>query len=344
MLGLGYNLSTEPTLTLQRVTLRMSSLFSMSGTYEYLLVDAQHLVHRAAHAYGDLDFVNEQGEVVPTGIIYGFLKLSAQLFSNYADPECRVTICWEGGYKHRTELYPEYKANRRKQPTEEEREELDRMFSQQRALKKILKVAGWAQAQATGYEADDVLATLARRCSEGGGRVGIYTGDQDLHQCVTDRVHVISARPQDEDKIWTPKEVEEKWGVPPERVAEVKAFAGDSGDNIPGCPGCGIGWASKILAGPPCTVQEALDRAGRGEVLQGTFQGKPWKAASLSRKISENQALILTSWELAKVISDVPVELTREPPDLVKLRGVLEKLRMHSLTEGRIWKRLSEVR
>ena len=322
----------------------MSSPFSIDGLYSYLLIDGQHLVHRAAHSYGDLDFVDDNGTLVPTGIIYGFLKMTAKLWDNYADimAGCRITVCWEGGYTHRTELYPEYKANRRKQPTEEEQESLDRMFSQQRALKKILAVAGWGQARAQGYEADDVLATLARRCSEGGARVGIYTGDQDLHQCVTDRVHVISALPGGKgDKIWTPVEVEEKWGVPPHRVPEVKALAGDGGDNIPGCPGCGIGWASKILS-EPLSVPEALQRAEAG-TLTGMHQGKPWKAPSLSKKLAANQEQVLTSWELAKVVDDVQVEVEREAPDRDKFKMVLERLRMHSLVKGKNWRKLTEV-
>jgi len=322
----------------------VSSPFSISGLYEHILVDGQHLVHRASHAYGDLEFVDDNGGIIPTGIIYGFLKLTSKLWSNYADTMagCRITVCWEGGYKHRTELYPEYKANRRKQPTEEEQEAMNIMFSQQRALQKILKVAGWGQARAQGFEADDVLATLARRCAEGGARVAIYTGDQDLHQCVTNQVHVISALPGGgEDKIWTPAEVEEKWGVPPHRVPEIKAFAGDSSDNIPGCPGCGVGWAAKILSEPRGVV-EALDAAQAG-TLTGTYKGKPWRAPGLSQKLTASRDQVLISWELAKVIDDVQVEVVREAPDHAKLKLILERLKMHSLVEGRIWKKLTEV-
>jgi len=317
----------------------MSLPFSIDGLYSYILVDGQHLVHRAAHSYGDLEFIDENGSTVPTGTIYGFLRLIGQAWKNYADNDCRLIVCWEGGYKHRTALYPAYKANRREQPSEEDRERLDKMFNQQRALKKILRVAGWSQAFSEGYEADDVLATLAR--TYGGEKVAIYTGDQDLHQCVNENVHVVSAVPGKSDKVWTSDLVREKWGVEPYRVPEAKALAGDSGDNIPGCPGCGEGWAKKLLSGGQ-TVQEVLRRASEG-VLTGEVNGKPWRAPALTTKLVENHDQVMVSWELAKVVDQVPVQVDPGEKDHVKFRHVLERLHMFSLAEGTAWERLSDV-
>ena len=317
-------------------------MFGIDGLYDYILIDGQHLVHRAAHAYGDLSFVDTNGNEVHTGIIYGFLRLVAQTWKNYADPNTQVVVCWEGGYKHRTALYPPYKANRREQPDEEKQEYLDVMFSQQRALQKILRVAGWSQARASGYEADDVLATLAYQ--HGDSNVALYTGDQDLHQCVTDKVHVVSAVPGGgkSDKIWKIADVVEKWGLEPERVPEAKALAGDSGDNIPGCPGCGLGWAKKLLDGPR-SVTEVLSLAEAG-VLEGTYNGKAWRAPSLTEKLAANREQVLISWELAKVVRDCPVEIDEGERDHVKLKAILERLHMFSLADGRNWERLSDVR
>jgi DNA polymerase-1 len=309
--------------------------------YDHILIDGQHLVHRAAHAYSDLDFVDENGMIISTGVIYGFLRIITQTWKRYADSGCRIVICWEGGYHHRTAMYPDYKANRKVAPEDTEKKEaMEAMFSQQKALRKILKVAGWTQARAHGFEADDALATLAHRY--GGDRVAIYTGDQDLHQCVTDKVHVVSARPGQDDKTWTTKEVREKWGVGPERVPEVKALAGDGGDNIPGCPGCGLGWAKKLLA-DDTSVHEVLEKAGAG-VLQGEYQGKSWRTPSLTKKLLANREQVLVSWELAKVVRDAPVKFEEGVQDLAVLRAVLEKLHMFSMAEGRNWQKLSEVR
>lgn len=311
------------------------------GKYTRILVDGSHLLHRSAHSYADLSFVSEGGDIVPTGAIYGFLRVMMSTWKRYADKGCQVTVCWEGGYKHRTDIYPDYKANRRVERTEEEVDRWEGVVSQRELLQGMMLEAGWAQAVSKGYEADDVLATLARDYASQGERVAIYTGDQDLHQCVTDTVHVVSAVPRSSvDKVWTPALVLDKWGVPPSRVAEAKALAGDMGDNIPGCPGCGLGWTKKFLASR--SVLDVLEDARKG-VLTGVYEGKTWTAKSLSKKINDNEKLVLVSWELAKVVEDCPVLITQQQQNKAILQQFLEGLRFHSLAEGKLYRTLLEI-
>lgn len=299
--------------------------------YDIILVDGMNLLHRAAHSYSELGIVTPEGDTILTGATYGFINLIKVIWERHSSNECKLIICWDGGYNHRTAIYADYKSNRRKRDPEElEDFQLD-IPNQRRALTRILKAAGWAQAIAPGFEADDVMATIAHDLEGSGKAVAIYTMDQDLHQCVTETTHVVSPQwGSNKDKVWTVNEVTEKWGVKPTRVPEVKAFAGDSSDNIPGCPGCGKGWARKLLAFS--SVSEVIDRAAEG-ILTGEYDGKKWRTPSLTKKIQENRDLILISWELAKTVNNVEVLMQTSTPNWDHLRVAFDKLRFHQFLE-----------
>jgi 5'-3' exonuclease len=321
-----------------------ADLVNDDDLYDVILVDGMNVLHRAAHSFSDLSVVTREGSMILTGATYGFIHIVKGIWEKYArSNESRITICWDGGYRHRLELYPDYKANRRNKRPEDLEDYQRDLPNHGKALRRILRVAGWCQAEANGYEADDVMATLAKKWGdEDGTRVAIYTMDQDLHQCVTPDIHVISPKwGSSKDTIWTPDAVSEKWGVPPRRVAEVKALAGDSGDNIPGCPGCGKGWARKLLASNR-HVTEVLEWAGKG-TLEGEYQGKRWKAKALTEKIRENHDLILTCWELAKVVEDAPVTFSHPPPDTSRLRVAFQRLRFHQFLEPNNFQVLTEM-
>jgi DNA polymerase-1 len=307
--------------------------------YQVILVDGQNIIHRAAHSYSELSVVTTEGDTVLTGAAYGFFQIVTSIWERYAASDCQLIICWDGGYKHRTELFPDYKAARRnRDPSEMEEHQTD-IPNQSEAVKILLRLAGWCQARAWDFEADDVMATLAKQ--HGGKRVAICTTDQDLHQCVTETTHVISPKwGSSQDTIWTPEAVTEKWGVPPGRVPEAKALAGDSSDGIPGCPGCGAGWAKKLLASGP--LSEVLERADEG-VLTGEYQGKKWKTPSLTQKIIDNRDLILVSWELAKVVEDAPVKLTHPEIDRARLRMAFNRLRFHALLDPQAFRALERM-
>lgn len=310
--------------------------------YDVILVDGMNLLHRAARSYSDLSIRTESGEEILTGATFGFLALVKGIWEKYSRGagETSLYVCWDGGYRHRIALFPDYKASRRAKSPEEKEPHIADIPKQRKAVGKILQLAGWRQAVADGFEADDVMATLAKTYGE--KKVAIYTMDQDLHQCVTKNVHVVSAKwGSVNDTIWDLEAVVAKWGVPPSRVPEMKGLAGDSGDGIPGCPGCGEGWAKKMLGGGD-PLPEVIARA-KVATLAGTYQGTPWKTPSLTKKIVENEELILTSWELAKVVDDVPIQLTHPPADFDKLRSVFERLEFHSLLQPNVLSVLRQI-
>ena len=289
-------------------------------------------MHRAAHSYKDLG-VWKGDSYFPTGCIYGFILLTLKVWKTYGSPQSRLVVCWDAGYDHRIKLYPEYKANRR---VAREEGEPSMIPFQKGALERILETSGWAQAISMGYEADDVMATLAKQES---GTVAIYTGDQDLHQTVTDSTHVISSN-KGKDIIWDLERVMEKWGVTPNRIPEVKGLAGDGGDNIPGCPGCGMGWAKKLLNRYE-TLEQMIEVASLRN-LSGFYEGKAWKSPSLTQKVKDNAALIRISRDLAQIV-DCPINITTGTPDQDLLVKFFSELEFASLLKEPNLARIGEI-
>ncbi|HEY8267529.1 MAG TPA: DNA polymerase I, partial [Xanthobacteraceae bacterium] len=142
------------------------------------------------------------------------------------------------GDTFRNEIYPEYKAHRDEPPAD--------LIPQFPLMREVVKAFSLIPIEAKGYEADDLIATYTREALKAGADVTIIAGDKDLMQLVKPGVVMYDPMPGNERRIG-PKEVEEKFGVEPERVVEVQALAGDSSDNIPGVPGIGIKTAAALI-------------------------------------------------------------------------------------------------
>lgn len=309
--------------------------------YDYLLLDGLNVMHRAGFSY-ELGYW-EGSDYHETGAVYGFFRIAMTFYNKYAAPGAKLIICWDAGYKHRLELYPNYKISRRVPISPDDTEKVEARAQhrgQKQALQAALKAAGWRSAVAPGYEADDVLATLATRFSAAGKTVALCTTDQDLHQVVSDKVHVISKGFKGE-KTWTPKEVEKKWGFLPHRVAELKALQGDSGDDIPGCPGCGGTWAKKLLMSYG-DIEAILGAAAQGP-LTGEWEGKTWKAKALAVKMAANADLVRVSHELAKVVCDAGIEIQQADPRPADLTEQFSRMTFYSLLEPRNLDRILEI-
>jgi DNA polymerase-1 len=304
--------------------------------YQNLLIDGLNLMHRAGHNY-DLGYW-ENGNYTPIGMVFGFISMTLSLVRKYGEKQgVRVVVCWDAGYKHRTDLYPNYKISRRTpkslpegQETPDKTENQETFREQRDVLRGLLDAMGWEQAKAPGFEADDVMATLAVQAEARGETCGVYTTDGDLQQVVSDRVNVISSG-YGKDKIWDPAEVLEKWGFEASRVAELKGLQGDGGDDIPGCPGCGMGWAQKLL-GEFGSIEGILAASEKG-LLQGTWGGKAWKAKKLTETLRENAELVRISHELAKVVRDCPAVSRDTHFNEPLVRAEFERMAFHSLLE-----------
>ncbi len=202
-----------------------------------LAIDGNSIINRAF--YG-IKLLSTKSGLYTNGI-YGFLNILLRL-CEHENPD-GVAIAFDlKAPTFRHEKYPEYKAGRKGMP--------DELRAQVPLLKKLLTLMGYKCIECEGYEADDILGTLARLCEESGNTCVIATGDRDSFQLVSDSTKVVlSATKAGKPEIteYTPELIMEKYGVKPLGMIEIKALQGDSSDNIPGVPGVGEKTADELI-------------------------------------------------------------------------------------------------
>ena len=195
------------------------------------LIDGSSYIYRAYFAIRHLS--NSKGEA--TNAIYGFTKMLLTLLRE-EQPD-RVAVIFDAkGPTFRKKLYPDYKANRSAMPED--------LVPQIPLIKDVVRAFNLPAVELSGYEADDIIATLAKRYAEQGLDITVVTGDKDLMQIVGERVRLLDTMKK---KVSGRDEVIERFGVPPEQVLEILGLAGDSSDNIPGVPGIGEKTASSLI-------------------------------------------------------------------------------------------------
>lgn len=215
--------------------------------YSVLLIDAKHALWRSAEAYREL-WITVDGERQATGAVYGLLNIITRVRTQFLKRDGNLIVCWEGGNLKRRKLFPKYKRKEDVLPPER-LQLIASVGKQQDIARKLLAGLGVAQAYAPGWEADDVMGTLAKRWSKTGLRVGIFTGDQDLWQCISERVHVLRPERTGDIEVVNLRALGEHTGLTPRDFLLAKALAGDRGDNIPGVRGIGEKNATKIVTG-----------------------------------------------------------------------------------------------
>ena len=202
-----------------------------------LVIDGNSIVNRAYYGMHPLN--NQEG--FPTHAIYGFLNILRRIREE-VDPDgvCVAFDRKEPTFRHLA--YPDYKAQRKGMPEE--------LRQQMPLVKEMLRLLGYPILETEGYEADDILGSLARQGEKNGDTVLLCTGDRDSLQLITDRVSVILAKTAPQGAVYetmTPAAIREKYGVEPKELIEVKALMGDTSDNIPGVPGIGEKGALSLI-------------------------------------------------------------------------------------------------
>lgn len=210
---------------------------------DILIVDGRHALWRTSDAFKMLS-VELGGEIIGTGGIYGFLCLMIRIHQRYGG---RTIIAWEGVNNFRKKLYPDYK--NKGDMDEEQILMIKDMREQERRLKGILRLLGVEQYCGINCEADDVIGRLSKEHAEDEETlVIIYSGDSDLRQLVQDNIIVVSPGYQgSKDIIYDKERVLTKHEVIPGYIADLKALAGDSSDNVPGVTGIGPKKAAKLI-------------------------------------------------------------------------------------------------
>ena len=198
--------------------------------HRIFLIDGSSYIYRAYYAIRHLS--NSQG--MATNAIYGFTNMLLKVMRDLK-PDQLAVIFDSKGPTFRKDLYPEYKANRSAMPED--------LVPQIPYIKRVVEAFGLPGIEMPGYEADDIIATLAKKFAAQGMEVTVVTGDKDLMQIVSDRIHLLDTM---KDKIYGPAEVTERFGGA-DKVVEVQALSGDSSDNIPGVPGIGEKTAKMLI-------------------------------------------------------------------------------------------------
>jgi len=281
----------------------------MGKERKLFLLDAYALIYRAYYAMIRAPRYTSDG--LNTSAIFGFCNTLDEILRK-EEPEY-VAVCFDPrGRTFRHEAYPEYKAQREKQPED--------ITASIPYIKEILSAYRIPVVEIDGYEADDVIGTLSRMAEAEGYMTYMMTPDKDYGQLVTERVK--QYRPSLGGKgfeVRGPSEVCERYGIPsPSLVADMLALEGDASDNVPGCPGVGEKTAVKLVA-QYGTVEEIIAHAGE---IKG----------ALGRKVAENAEQILFSKFLVTIKTDVPLggiaidDFRRREPDTAALRDVYKRL------------------
>jgi DNA polymerase-1 len=274
-----------------------------------VIVDGTNSLYRAFFAIPKL----RAADGTPTNAAYGFLTMLQKVIREQA-PDYLLVVFDARGKNFRHQLYPEYKATRDAQP-----EDLSAQIPIARELVQALQIP---ILEVAGFEADDVIATLVRR-APADAQIAIVSTDKDLMQLVGGRVVLLDGM---KDRRYDEKEVEERFGVPPSQLLDLRALAGDPSDNIPGVSGIG-----------PKGAAELIRRWGDLENLLAHAAEVPGKRAREALTQQAEQARL--SRRLATLHSEVPLPqgleaAERREPDLPRLRALFERLGFSRLLEG----------
>ena len=270
------------------------------------LIDGSSYLYRAYFALPFLS--NSKG--IPTHAAYGFTRMVMKIVKEH-QPQYMAVAFDVGRETFRTETYQEYKAQRPSMP--------DELAVQIPYVKEILQALRIPVLEMENYEADDVIATLAKRAETAGFQVVIVTGDKDMLQLVTENIQVFDPM---KEAFYSPQEVEKRMGVAPHQIPDLLGLAGDSIDNIPGVKGIG-----------QKSAQELIKSMGS---LEEVFQNLEKVPSKFHKKLEGAKEVAFMSKALVRVRSDLPLEVTwdqlrRREPDYDRLRELFRELEFTTL-------------
>ena len=275
-----------------------------------LLIDAYSLAFKAFYAF-PLNLTNPDGVII--NAVFGFISILYKVMEEIQPTH--VAICLDlKGPTFRHELYPDYKGHRSAPPEE--------FIPQIPLLKSLLSDLQFTQLSQEGFEADDIIGDISVAGEKEGFDVYIFTSDKDSFQLVTDRVKVVTNQKGGDLLYYTPELVEEKMGVRPDQVVDLKSLQGDPSDNIPGVMGVGQKTAAKLLA-----EHQTLDR------IYETVETVPGKA--LKEKLIRDKEKAYLSQKLAQIELNTKVTYTWDSlayvPDWASVLPILKQNQFISL-------------
>ncbi len=282
----------------------------MTMADELFLIDGNSLAYRAFFALPE-SIATSTG--VPTNAIFGFASMLVKILTDYG-PKATVVV-WDAGSSGRKEVYSEYKAQRTSRP--------DLLKEQWPHLEPLVDAFGYRNLKVDGYEADDVIASIAERAksSEPPVEVMVVTGDRDAYQLVDDRVRIMTtSRGITDTRVYDREGVIDRYGIPPELVPDFIGLKGDTSDNIPGVPGIGDKTAADLLQRFG-SLEQVLDNV---DEISG---------AKRKQNLLEHADDARISKQLATAQRDIPLDLdvgefVAQPPDRSRLRDVFREFEL----------------
>jgi len=289
----------------------------MADKKRLFLLDAFALIFRGYYAFIKNPRINSKG--MDVSAILGFTNSLLDVIKR--EKPDHIAVCFDrGGSVDRKEAFPEYKANRQETP--------EAIKIAVPYIEEILKAMNIPAVIKTGYEADDIIGTLAKKAEKEGYTTFMVTPDKDFAQLVSENIFMYRPRFGGGYETWGIPEVQERFGVErPDQVIDFLGMMGDAVDNIPGLPGVGEKTAKKFLA-QYGSMENLLDNTA-------DLKGK------MKEKVEANKELGILSKELATIMLDVPVEFHEKDfefcgPDLEKIKEIFGELEFRRLTDNLI--------
>src|SRR3954470_20834906 len=254
--------------------------------WNVFIVDAYSLIFQVFHALPEMS--SPRGEQV--GAVFGFVRDMLYLIED-KKPNALICAFDPPGPTFRDELFAAYKGERSEMPVE--------LVGQISKIERVLSALGIPILKCEGYEADDVLATVARLCDEAGANCFIVTGDKDCRQLITDRVCGFNIR---KNQVFDAAALRADWGVGPDQVVDFQALVGDKIDNVPGVPGIGPKTAAQLLE-TYGTLDNLLEHVGEVPGAKGAKLAECREQALLSRQLVrlDSQVPIVPDWDASRV-------------------------------------------
>jgi DNA polymerase-1 len=281
---------------------------------ELFLVDGNNLAYRGFFALPE-ELQTTDGQ--PTNALLGFTNMLFKLLSDYRPRG--VAVAWDTRPVHRKEIDAEYKAERRPMP--------DLLREQFPHFRPIVEAFGYSNLEFEGWEADDVIATLATQADEAGVKTCVVSTDRDAFQLVSENVCLMmTPRGVADVQVYTPERVEARYGIKPDQIPDFIGLKGDTSDNIPGIPGIGDKTAGQLIA-QYGSLEDVVEHAGE-------------LSPARSRAIAENAEQAKASKLLATMRRDLdlgadPATFVLQPPDRSELKEIFRRFEFRALL-GRI--------
>ena len=247
------------------------------------IIDSYGLIFRCYFAFINRPLTNSKGENISA--LFGFFRNLHSVLKHYKP--AHIFAAMDSKTKtFRHEFYPEYKATRNKTPED--------LHAQIPWICEILETLGIPTLQCDGYEADDIIATVAKKCVETGRTCRILSGDKDLMQLVCENIQILKPDAGAMWKVTDSAAVEAEWGVKPEQLLDLLSLYGDTADNVPGVAGIGVKTASKLLA--------------EYKNLDGIYQNLENIKGAMQKKLADGKENAYFSQKLIKLCETVPCE------------------------------------